>query len=379
MKTLLLVLSILLVLSCTPNYDTTAQDNPAYTFVKLAGTDTLQRPVYLTHAGDERLFVVEQPGRIRIIQDGVLLQAPFLDITDLVDDSANERGFLSIAFDPAYADTGRFYANYTAEPDGRTVIARYRVSADDPNRADPTSAEVILEIAQPYPNHNGGQLQFGPDGFLYIGMGDGGSGGDPENHAQRLNSLLGKILRLDVSPAVGYAIPADNPFLDTPDALPEIWAYGLRNPWRFSFDRATGDLFIGDVGQNAFEEIDFQPAGSSGGENYGWRFFEGDTAYRNPPNDRSPFIFPVYTYNHNQGCSVTGGYVYRGDALPNLQGLYFFADYCAGQVWTLQPATWEQAHFRSLDARISSFGEDLHGELYLTTFSDVGVWKLVAG
>jgi glucose/arabinose dehydrogenase len=328
----------------------------------------LQKPTYLTHAGDGsgRLFITEQVGRIRIVANGRLLPEPFLDITSLVGSRGSEQGLLSVAFHPQYPRNGYFFVNYT-DRDGDTVVARYRVSAD-PHLADPGSGTVLLTVDQPYANHNGGQLQFGPDGYLYIGMGDGGSAGDPQNNGQRLDTLLGKLLRLDVDSAYPYAVPPDNPFRARPDARPEIWAFGLRNPWRFSFDRATGDLYIADVGQNAYEEVDFQPAQSRGGENYGWNLMEGNHPYgRGRPSP--DLTVPVAEYAHAEGgCSVTGGYVYRGARLPDLNGFYIFGDYCSGLTWTLRRAEtgeWERHLFLRTNLRISSFGEDEAGELYV--------------
>lgn len=327
----------------------------------------LTRPVYLTHAGDARLFVVEQPGRIRIIQDGQLLKEPFLDIVDRVTSDGNEQGLLSVAFEPGHATTGRFYVNYTRKPDGATLIERYTVTANDPNQADKNSAAEILVIDQPEPNHNGGLIKFGPDGYLYVGMGDGGGAGDRHGsigNGQDPKALLGKILRLDVANQATYAIPASNPFGT------EVWALGLRNPWRFSFDRTTGDLYIADVGQNEYEEVNFQPANSPGGENYGWRIMEGRHCFDPQSNcDQSGLVPPIAEYSHAEGgCSITGGYVYRGTRYPALQGQYFFADYCTGTIWSLARAAtgeWSRADRLSADMRISSFGEDVNGELYV--------------
>lgn len=344
----------------------TAPDPRDYKLTRLV--NGLQRPTYLTHAGDGsgRLFITEQVGRIRLVVNGQLLEQPFLDISSIVGSRASEQGLLSIAFHPRYASNGHFFVNYT-DVRGDTVVARYKVSAD-PNIADPESGLVLLTIDQPYANHNGGQLQFGPDGYLYIGMGDGGSAGDPQNNGQRLDTLLGKLLRIDVDSASPYGIPPDNPFRSRDDAKPEIWAYGLRNPWRFSFDRATGDLYMADVGQNAYEEVDFQPAASGGGENYGWNFMEGNHPYGGRSN-RPEFTPPVAEYSHAEGgCSVTGGYVYRGARLPGLAGIYLFGDYCTGLTWTLYrsaPDTWERRLFLRTNLRISSFGEDEAGELYV--------------
>ena len=336
---------------------------------------------YLTHSGDGsgRVFLVEKAGRIRIIQDGQLQPQPFLDIRDLVQAGSSERGLLSVAFDPHYGENGEFYVNYTANASsGGTVVARYKVSAD-PNVADPASGQAILEIAQPAPNHNGGQLQFGPDGYLYVGMGDGGSAGDPWGNGQNLNALLGKLLRLDARGQVAYAIPAGNPFTGSGDARPEIWAYGLRNPWRFSFDRQTGDLYIADVGQNAWEEVNFQRADSAGGENYGWNTMEALACYRANTCDTDGKVLPVAEYSHDQGCSVTGGYVYRGQEIPGLVGTYLYADYCTGTVWGLRPDGadgWQSTVLVASGANISSFGEDAEGELYVLDLNGQ-VYRLV--
>ncbi len=340
--------------------------------------DGFDHPIAITYANDGsgRLFVAEQSGQIRLIQNGEIQAEPFLDLTGLAVENAFERGLLGLAFHPDYARNGQFFVNYT-DSKGDTVIARYTVSAD-PNRADESSAQVLLQIDQPYANHNGGDIAFGPDGFLYIGMGDGGSAGDPQGNGQNLNTLLGKLLRIDVN-VEPYAVPGDNPFANTSEARPQIWAYGLRNPWRFSFDRATGDLYIGDVGQGEWEEINFQPAVSVGGENYGWVNYEGNHKY----GGGSPegLVFPVAEYSHTEGgCSVTGGYVYRGVALPELNGVYFFGDYCSGLVWALyrtEAETWNRTLFMSTGFSISSFGEDEAGEVYVVDHSGA-VYRLVA-
>jgi glucose/arabinose dehydrogenase len=338
-----------------------------------------QRPVYLTHAGDGsgRSFVVEQAGRIHAIT-GKSPAALFLDITALVDSSANERGLLSVAFHPDYKSNGFLFVNYTRKPDGATVVS------SDPNVADPSSATVILTIPQPEANHNGGLVQFGPDGYLYIGMGDGGGAGDRHGtmgNGQELASLLGKLLRIDVN-GNPYSIPASNPFQARAGARPEIWAYGLRNPWRWSFDRRTGDLYIADVGQDKYEEIDLQPASSRGGENYGWRLMEGKHCYNPSSGCEQPGLtMPVAEYDHSQGCSVTGGYVYRGARYPWLDGLYFFADYCSGIVWSLDrnPAgAWEMVERARVSFQPSSFGQDQAGELYLVGLNDGTVYHLVS-
>lgn len=354
-----------------------AQD--PYQLALLPGTDSLVRPVFLTHAGDDRLFIVEQSGIIRIWQDGALLPTPFLDIVADVDSRGNEEGLLGLAFDPNYATNGYFYVNLTAR-DSTSRVARFSVSADDPNQADPDSRLELLVVEQPYENHNGGMVAFGPDGYLYLGFGDGGGQGDPNNFGQSKAGLLGKILRIDVSQGDQYEIPADNPFLSDSDYRGEIWATGLRNPWRFSFDRTTGDLYIADVGQNSIEEVNFQPAGV-GGQNYGWRFFEGSYNYLNPPGDKSPFTFPVAEYSHGQHCSITGGYVYRGQALPALDGTYLYADYCSGVIWSLvnTGGNWQSSVWMESDMNITSFGEDANGELYILSDSPDGIYQIVGG
>jgi glucose/arabinose dehydrogenase len=333
----------------------------------------IDRPVAITNAGDGsgRLFITLRAGFVVILGPKGLNSTPFLDISALTT-TDSERGLLSIAFHPSYRANGFFYINYT-NLNGDTVIARYHVSAD-PDVADPGSAAVLLTIPQPFANHNGGQLQFGPDGNLYIGMGDGGSGGDPLNNGQNLGTLLGKILRIDVDGAFPYSVPLDNPFLSTPGAMPEIWAYGLRNPWRFSFDRQTGDLFIGDVGQDSFEEVDFQPAASGGGENYGWRLMEATHCF-NPAsncNDGS-LTLPVIEYSHAAGdCSISGGYRYRGTASPDLSGIYFYADFCTGKIWgatETSPGVFSSELIVDTGLSITAFGEDEQGELYVAHFA----------
>jgi hypothetical protein len=342
----------------------------------------LANPVAITHAGDGsgRLFITEQGGRILIYDGSELLPAPFLDISALLS-TGGERGLLSVAFHPNYASNGHFYVNYT-NTGGDTVIARYSVS-NDPNLADPASALTVLTIAQPYSNHNGGQLQFGPDGYLYIGMGDGGDAGDPNNYAQNPASLLGKMLRIAVDGDAPYGVPADNPFISDEQVRDEIWALGLRNPWRFSFDRSTGDLFIGDVGQNSWEEIDYQPAGSTGGENYGWRLMEGNHCF-NPGtncNDGS-LTLPVLEYGHDLGCSVTAGYRYRGKDNPLLSGLYIYGDFCSGRIWGAKPGgdgNWSAEELMDTNLNISTFGEDENGELYVVHRASPGgsVYRIV--
>ncbi len=329
----------------------------------------LTNPTDIQHAGDgtNRLFVVQQNGVIRILSSGVLRPAPFLDIRNRTVGSG-ERGLLGLAFPPGYSGKRYFYVNYTNLA-GDTVIARYRTTAD-PNVADPASETVLLTIVQPYANHNGGQLRFGPDGYLYVGMGDGGSGGDPQNNGQSRRTLLGKMLRLDVeSDLVRVLIPPDNPFVNDDAARPEIWAIGLRNPWRFSFDRATGDLWIADVGQNRAEEIDFQPASSRGGENYGWNLMEGMQCYRSGCNTTG-LTLPVVEYVRSEGCSVTGGFVYRGRESPGLRGTYLYGDFCTGRIWGLrrQGDLWNNRLLLASGLSISTFGEDEAGEILVADY-----------
>ncbi len=342
----------------------------------------LTQPVQVAHAGDGSgtLYVVEQVGRIQTIKNGTLGAAPFLDISARAL-AGGERGLLGLAFPQGYATKGYFYVNYTRSPDGATVIARYRVT-HDPDVADPSSEEILLVIDQPFGNHNGGQIAFGPDGFLYIGMGDGGSGGDPQNNAQNPATLLGKMLRIDVEGGVfPYAVPPGNPFVGSGGFRGEIWALGLRNPWRFSFDRGTGDLYIGDVGQGSFEEVDFQPATSAGGENYGWNVLEGNSCFGGGVCNAADFVPPVAVYDHSGGnCSITGGTVYRGNAYPGLQGIYLYGDFCTGQIFglTRDGSAWENALLLDAPFSISSFGEDEAGNLYATNYGGGSVHEIVA-
>ncbi len=342
----------------------------------------LQRPVAVRHAGDGsgRLFIVEQPGRIRILDNGSLLESPFLDITARVRDSANEQGLLGLAFHPEYADNGRFFVNYT-DLGGDTVVAEFSRSQADAIQADPSSEAIILKIPQPYGNHNGGDIAFGPDGYLWIATGDGGGAGDPEGSGQNLQTLLGKLLRIDVDRGSTYTIPPDNPFTSASQALDEIWAYGLRNPWRFSFDRDTGDLYIGDVGQNQLEEIDFEERSDPGGRNYGWNTMEASNCFASFNCSTDGLTLPVAEYSHQLGCSVTGGYVYRGSLFPDLQGHYLYGDFCSGTVWALSRSNsgqWSAEVVGETGASISSFGEDEDGELYVTDLRDGSV-HLVTG
>lgn len=337
----------------------------------------LDRPVYVTYApGDRsRIFIIEKLGRIRVVENGTLLVTPFLDISGLVNDGGNEQGLLSMAFDPDYQENGIFYVDYTGGSGaGFSVIARYQVT-QNPNVADPNSAQTVLTLTQPYANHNGGQINFGPDGYLYIGFGDGGLSDDPTNAGQRLDTLLAKILRIDVSSGLTYTVPADNPFVGVSGALPEIWDQGLRNPWRWSFDRLTGDLWIGDVGQNAWEEVDLEPGGSAGGINYGWKCKEGTHNYLwSTQCDGVAFVDPINEYPHSDGCSITGGYVYRGSPNSPWFGTYFYWDYCrASQIRTLRynGLTWVRTDHTPNTGpsytltRPTSLGEDFYGNLYV--------------
>lgn len=336
--------------------------------------DELVRPIYMTHANDAsgRLFIAEQGGRVKI-WDGSELNL-FLDASELVSPDANsggytERGFLGLAFHPEYAENGTFFINYT-DFRGHTNIARYQVSADA-NVADANSAEIIFTTNQPYPNHNGGHMAFGADGFLYIALGDGGSAGDPLDSGQNPTTLLGTIMRLDVDGETGYTIPDDNPFVGSDDGADEVWSYGWRNPWRFSFDRMTGDMYIGDVGQAQWEEVNFEAADSVGGLNYGWKFFEATTVYQGG-GDQSATVIPFAEYNHaNSNCSVTAGYNYRGELLPDWEGVFFYGDYCSGRMWTAYRSDaeiWVANELTDTDFNISSFGEDENGELYIVNY-----------
>ncbi len=361
------VLVLLFLAACSDGPGRTV-DPPGDTSIRLQEVaGGLGNPVHLTAPrSDARLFIVEQAGRIRVVENGALLPTPFLDITDRVS-SGGERGLLSMAFHPSYAANGFFYVNYT-DRNGDTRIERYRVGADR-NRADPASAKLILGVAQQFPNHNGGLVVFGPDGKLYVGMGDGGSGGDPQGHGQNRATLLGDILRIDVDAGDPYGIPADNPYVGQSASRGEIWASGVRNPWRFSFDREAGLLYVADVGQSALEEINVVPAGS-GGLNYGWNVMEGSRCYRPAEGcTRTGLVVPVLEYGHAEGCSVTGGYVYRGSRIPALRGHYFYSDFCRGWIRSfrhqggqaLDPREWEVGDVDN----VLSFGEDAAGELYV--------------
>jgi glucose/arabinose dehydrogenase len=342
------------------------------------------RPLAAVHSGDgsDRLFVVEQGGRIAVVRDGRRADRPFLDVAELIT-AGGEQGLLGLAFHPDFPSDPRLFVNYTEAEEGDTIVSSLRVSPDDADQVDPASEEVLLRIGQPYANHNGGALAFGPDGFLYVATGDGGSGGDPHDNGQRTDTLLGKILRIDVDAAGDgrrYGIPPDNPFAGG-GGEPEIWLYGLRNPWRMSFDRDTGDLWIGDVGQGAWEEIDVHRAGTAGGVNFGWARMEGAHCVAGQECDETGMADPIAEYGHGEGCTVIGGYVYRGAAQPALAGAYLFADFCSGQVWAIDAAgTGQQEPIRvgQLDGNVSSFGEDESGELYATTLSGGELLQVVA-
>ncbi len=339
-------------------------------------------PVHITHAGDGsgRLFIVEQQGVIRIIKGGSVLPVPFLDISSRVR-SGGEQGLLSMVFQPGPSPGQRsFYVDYTGTAGvGDTVVSRFTTSTE-PDLADPATEQQLLTVVQPFVNHNGGQLAFGPDGLLYIGMGDGGGAGDPLNNAQNPASLLGKILRIDPTGGATYTVPADNPFVSMPGFRPEIWALGLRNPWRFTFDRLTGALYIGDVGQDAFEEIDLQKAAGSGGQNYGWNIMEGFVCFLTPTCDQTGLTPPVHVYDHSQGdCAVTGGFVYRGGEFPGLQGVYLYGDFCSGRIWGLRQngAIWENELLLDSGLNISTFGEDEAGNLYVADISSGSIYKII--
>ena len=380
------------IASPTPTVEpavTAVAPTPAPAAPPLAGiavekvADDFDQPVQLTHAGDGsgRLFVVGRRGTIQFLDQDSIQPRVFLDIGNLVSTGGSEQGLLGLAFHPGYMDNGRFFVNYT-DTDGDTVVAEYRVSPEDSDRADPAAVEIVLTYDQPFRNHNGGMLAFGPDGYLYIGTGDGGSGGDPQGNGQDLSSLLGKMLRIDVNRGAPYSIPADNPFAGDASVQSEIWAYGLRNPWRYSFDREIGDLYIADVGQNRIEEANFQAAGSRGGENYGWNVTEGSRCFQPTADcDKSGFALPIAEYEHDEGCSITGGYVYRGESETALLGHYIFADYCSGRIWTSVRSPdggWTTTERLRTGLSISSFGEDESGEVYFVDFAGGAVFRILA-
>ena len=344
---------------------------------------SFSRMVHLTYPDDgtDRLFLVLQPGQVMVFEnDAAVGEAEtFLDIRDAVSDRGNEEGLLGLAFDPQYRLSGYFYVYYSAFPPRRSVVSRFSVSTSNPNRADPATERIILEVPQPYSNHNGGHLLFGPDGYLYVGLGDGGRAGDPQENGQDVSTLLGSILRIDVSnigPEGEYAVPPDNPFAGQGGGVrEEIWAYGLRNPWRFAFDRQTGEMWAGDVGQNRYEEIDIIKPG----RNYGWNVMEGRHCFGAGNCDQTGLEQPVMEYGREDGCSVTGGYVYRGARLPSMFGAYVYGDFCSGKIWALRhdgDNITEQLQIVDSSLSISAFGEDQGGELYVLSF-DRKIYRLV--
>lgn len=332
-------------------------------------------PVEITHAGDTRLFVVERGGAIKILNaNGTVNPTPFLNLSGIIS-SGGERGLLGLAFHPNYSTNGFFYVNYTNTA-GNTVISRYSVNSGNPDVANASSASILLTITQPYSNHNGGSIKFGPDGYLYIGMGDGGSGGDPENRAQNINELLGKMLRIDVNNGTPYGIPANNPYVGIAGA-DEIWAIGVRNPWKFSFNRSNGDLWIADVGQNNFEEIN-KVSSTQAGLNYGWRCYEGNAAYNATGcAAQSTMTFPLAVTTHSAGnCSITGGYVYTGTTYPNFQNKYFFTDYCASKIGMVDNSGNITYSANFSGNSFVTFGEDNNGELYVGSINNGTIYKI---
>ena len=342
-------------------------------------------PVEIAHDGiSDDLYIVEKAGTIQRLNTSTQSKYLILDIDDRVNSSANERGLLGLAFHPDFATNGFIFVNYT-RADGATVVSRFQRALGDLGLIDKTTEQVLLTIPQPFSNHNGGSLKFGPDGYLYIGMGDGGSGGDPGNRSQNPLQLLGKMLRIDVDHGDPiYSIPETNPYNGQTDTLPEIWAMGMRNPWKFSFDRLTGDLYIGDVGQNKWEEVDFQPASSPGGENYGWRCYEGYATYTTTGcKEKSYYQPPIHVFANDDagdGCSITGGYVYRGTSNPDMYGRYIYGDYCSGNIWSLQRDECGNWYNNVVDnigpQELATFGEDIHGELYIAYIGSGKVVKL---
>ncbi|MFZ0391112.1 MAG: PQQ-dependent sugar dehydrogenase [Calditrichia bacterium] len=367
MKKMILTLSVIFLINCSGRAQPALTLEPAFPELRFT------RPVDLQHApgNNRRLYVMEQAGIIYSFENkhDVSRKIQFLDVRDLVDDSGNEEGLLGLAFHPDFESNGYFFIDYTAGSPDRTVIARYHVNPEKPLKADANSAKIILEIPQPYSNHNGGQISFGPDGYLYIAMGDGGAGGDPHNNGQDPSTLLAAILRIDVNAENGkaYAIPPDNPFVGNKKGYrEEVYAYGLRNPWRFSFDAETGELWAGDVGQNKYEEVDYIIKGG----NYGWNIREGFHPYQ-PEGRRDKVELPVTEYSHQAGQSITGGFVYRGSRLPELQGYYIYTDYVSGRIWAFPADQKEKPEVTLLldsSKNISSFGVDAENEMYLCAF-----------
>lgn len=357
----------IIILSILLNIDRfyLANINAQVRLVKVVGD--LSSPVLIKSAkdGTKRLFIIEKDGVIKILSKGKIKTKNFLDISKLTS-KASEQGLLGLAFHPRYKKNRKFYVNYTDRA-GATRVVEYQTQRNNPDVADPRQKKLIIKIAQPYENHNGGTIEFGPDKYLYIGTGDGGAAGDPENRASNLKSLLGKMLRVDVNTKKSYLIPKSNPFIKNTEARPEIYAYGLRNPWKFSFDRLSGKLFLGDVGQSSFEEIDIIHSGG----NYGWRTMEGFSCYEAESCDQSKYIYPIADYGRDEGTSVTGGYVYRGNKIPELKGNYIFGDFAMGRIWKLTEQTngsWQKELLLRTNLFISSFGEDVDGELLLVDF-----------
>ena len=363
-------------------------DGTAVGFIPIA--ENLERPIYVDNANDgsNRLFIVEQPGRIRIVEDGELLETPFLDITDRITplEGFSEQGLVGFVFHPDYPDNGRFFVTYTNRADEAVVVAEFNVSEDDPNIADPDSERIILYVNQPQSDHNGGQLAFGPDGFFYVGMGDGGGYSDPENSGQDPTNLLGAILRIDVNrdDAI-YGLLRDNPFVGTGEGANEIWAYGLRNPVRFSWDELTGDMYVADVGQATWEEVNFLPAGTAGGSNFGWPRFEGFAIHRPEVPPRLDMVLPAISYEHSlERCAVIGGYVYHGAEIPDLEGIYVYADWCSTGLYYMfrdENVQWQTDVYMWTLLNITGIGRDEAGELHFTWSSPEdnmgGVMKIV--
>lgn len=377
-KTVVVTILLLLTITCKEK-DENNNEPPVIPLLDTIATG-LSNPLGIVSGDDNRLFIVEQPGTISVIDiHGNINSDKFLDISDRIK-YGGEQGLLGLAFHPTFANNGWFFVHYTGENDS-IHISRFSRMLNDPDRADPGSEQRIITIPDPYTNHNGGQITFGPDGYLYISFGDGGSAGDPHNFAQDIMVMHGKLLRIDVNSEYAYTVPDTNPFAGDTSALPEIWAYGLRNPWRFSFDRLTGDLWIADVGQHDIEEINFQTAGSQGGENYGWRCYEGSVEFITENcNGSAGFTFPVHEYTHGSSeCSVTGGYVYRGNEESKYYGRYFFADYCSDNIWTLrnQGAGLQEEHYGRFPGNsFSSFGEDDTGNLYVAGHTSGNIYRL---
>lgn len=377
--TLLAVIGVLAILFYTSRPQPTSTEPPAAATIttEQVASGFTQPTSIVAAPGDDRLYIMEQTGTIKRVTPGQTDTQLFMDISNKVT-VEGEMGLLGLAFHPDYAQNGYIFVNYV-DKNQNTVIARYHT---DQNMVDVASEKVILQVEQPYTNHNGGDLTFGSDGFLYIALGDGGQAGDPHDNGQNLNSLLGKVLRIDINTEEAYGVPSDNPFAGQAGKRPEIWAYGLRNPWRMSFDSKTNDLYIADVGQGELEEINFQLASSKGGENYGWRCFEGTNEYNlegcEGVNDA---IAPIIEYNHEEGrCAVTGGYVYRGSMYPSLEGKYFYGDFCGSQLYYAEQTngSWHQTLALQTDFAISAFGEANDGELYLADYDSGGIHKIKA-